>query len=605
MIKESPFDYKYLKAKKSKYKGFIATSHYITMRDGVKIAAEVLLPKKLPSIRKLPTILIQTRYWRAVELKKPFSWLVKFATNPLYCKNMVKYGFAVVETDVRGTGASEGIRPYPFSEEEIKDGYEVADWIIAQSWSDGTIATWGNSYTGITSELSATLNHPAIKCHIFKHNPFDLYKDAMFPGGCFNEAFIKYWSILGQGLDQTKGIALKAFEPIDPLMGKLAPKIAIGVKAVGEDRSDLERIAEIHKENKYPFDYGERVTFRDDPADDDGRTIDELSAFTKQTLIEKNNIPLYTWGSWWDSATADFVISRFASYKNPIKAVIGDWDHENFHKANPYFSHKTKISPDKEGMIKDWISFAENCIKGSVPEKALYYYTMGEETWKKTTDWPPSGQIMEKWFFNEKNTLNKSEPIAEQGYDEYHVQYDVTTGIRNRWYTLLGTHIFYPDREKQDKKSLIYTSDPIDEEIEITGHPIITLNLSSDHDDGMIHVQLEYIDEEDKIKWITDGQFRLVHRKISEERPPYKIFVPYHSFMRKDKMSLIPGTVSEIRFGLYPVSILVKKGFKLRVVISGGDKDTFARYPEEGHPILKVERNKTRSSFIELPIIRK
>ena len=41
------------------------------------------------------------------------------------------------------------------------------------------------------------------------------------------------------------------------------------------------------------------------------------------------------------------------------------------------------------------------------------------------------------------------------------------------------------------------------------------------------------------------------------------------------------------------------------IAIGGADKDTFARYPEEGTPTITIERNKKNSSLIELPIIKK
>src|SRR5262249_41962994 len=40
------------------------SSLYLTMRDGVRIAIEVLLPAKLKPGERIPTILRQTRYWR-------------------------------------------------------------------------------------------------------------------------------------------------------------------------------------------------------------------------------------------------------------------------------------------------------------------------------------------------------------------------------------------------------------------------------------------------------------------------------------------------------------------------------------------------------------
>nr|MCU0480702.1 peptidase S15 [Anaerolineae bacterium] len=54
-----------------KYKGVITTSHYLTMRDGVAIAIDVLLPKNLPDGAKLPTIMMMARYWRSMELRMP------------------------------------------------------------------------------------------------------------------------------------------------------------------------------------------------------------------------------------------------------------------------------------------------------------------------------------------------------------------------------------------------------------------------------------------------------------------------------------------------------------------------------------------------------
>ena len=601
-------DYPFISDKKSLYKEHIIESVYIPMRDGVKIAAEVLLPKGLPEGKKIPTILVQTRYWRSASLKKPFKWLIKFSTNPMLLKNIPKYGFALIETDVRGTGASYGTRPYPFSEEEIKDGAEVVDWIIKQSWSDGNVVTWGNSYTGITSELTATLNHPALKCHLVKHPPaWDAYPQVMFPGGCFNEYFIKYWSSLGQGLDQTDGKALLAFKPVEPLIAKLGPKAAHGVKSVTGEREILNEIAEIHKQNKYPYDYGEKIVFRDDLANDDGTTIDDISIFTKKEKIEKNNVPLYTFGSWQDSSTASLVISRFLLYKNPIKAVIGDWDHNGIKKANPYFSHKVKVIPGKEDQIKDWINYYEECISGNVPEKALYYFTMGEEKWKKTTTWPPKGQTKEKWYLAENNSLSQEKSHAESGSDEYEVDYETTTGIRNRWYTLLSLRVIYENRKEEEARCIIYTSAPLQEDIEITGHPVVKLLMSSTHEDGMVHAHFEFIDEKGVIHWITDGQLRFIHRKISDEEPPYKIFTPYHSFLKKDNLPLVPGEVAEISFGMQPTSLIVKKGYRLRVVIAGADKETFARYPKDESitPTFTIERNKVHASYIELPIIKK
>jgi uncharacterized protein len=50
--------------------------------------------------------------------------------------------------------------------------------------------------------------------------------------------------------------------------------------------------------------------------------------------------------------------------------------------------------------------------------------------------------------------------------------------------------------------------------------------------------------------------------------------------------------IAELKFGLQPASILIKKGHRLRIAIAGADKDTFARVPAEGSPTITVLRNK-------------
>jgi predicted acyl esterase len=57
-----------------KYKEFEQRSVYLTMRDGVKIAIDVVLPKPLAAGEKLPAIMNMTRYWRSRQGDKPGTW---------------------------------------------------------------------------------------------------------------------------------------------------------------------------------------------------------------------------------------------------------------------------------------------------------------------------------------------------------------------------------------------------------------------------------------------------------------------------------------------------------------------------------------------------
>ena len=45
----------------------------------------------------------------------------------------------------QGVDDLEGLGPFV---DELRDGADIVDWIVAQPWSDGRVGAWGNSYTG-------------------------------------------------------------------------------------------------------------------------------------------------------------------------------------------------------------------------------------------------------------------------------------------------------------------------------------------------------------------------------------------------------------------------------------------------------------------------
>ena len=581
--------------------GYSVDSTYITVRDGVKIAATICLPKGLSSDAKIPTVLTQTRYWRAMELRIPFRWIldnmVSNAPNP---EIVTSRGYALIYTDVRGTGASDGTRMVPFSEEEIMDGSDIVDWIISQPWSDGNIVSKGISYTGSTAELFARNNHYAIKAVIPGHGFWDPYVDVAFPGGCFDYAFMQLWSFLGKNLDLNNP---KVFRQIMPYVWLFAK----GVKPVKSDKDLklLQNAINQHKSNLYVFEHTLNRDFRNDKLPD-GTAFDDISIFARKEKIEKSNIPILAWCSWLDSGYGDAIIKRFMNLSNPQIAIMGDWSHGAGYPANQFFPERTFVTPTPKDKVNAWINFFDKCVYGDgIQGKLIYYYTIAEEKWKKSEVWPPKGHFYQKWYFSENNSLIREEPKEISGSDDYKVNFRATTGRNNRWWALLGLPITYYNRNKIDEKLLCYTSQPFEFDTEITGQIIACLYLSSTHEDGAIFVYFEDVDESGNVTYITDGEFRPLHRKVLTDDPPYKMLIPYHSYNKEDSVPLIPREITEVTFGLHATSVLIKKGHKIRIAIAGADKDTFIRYPKEGRPTITISRNKEFPSYIKLPIIKK
>jgi putative CocE/NonD family hydrolase len=254
------------------------------------------------------------------------------------------------------------------------------------------------------------------------------------------------------------------------------------------------------------------------------------------------------------------------------------------------------------------VNFLDEYLKeggSGATEHVLYYYTLGAEEWRSTTVWPVDGMTRERWYFGSGNTLTTAAPVAQDGSDTYAVDFTATTGYQTRWHTALDSSVVYSDRRNEDQKLLTYTSAPLTADMEITGYPIVTLHVTSTHDDGAFYVYLEDVEPSGYVRYVTEGELRALHRKVSGDQPPYEMLIPYHSFKRADGEPMVPGVVTEITFGLHPTSVLIRAGHRVRVAIAGHDAGLFQRYPASGDPVTTVERNAAYPSGIELPVVRR
>lgn len=91
------------------------------MRDGTKIATDIYYPVDSASGSKFPTILLQTRYYRAFDVRWPASIFAERFTATI--KNFTNNGYVVVSVDTRGSGASFGSIDAPWSPAEVYDGF--------------------------------------------------------------------------------------------------------------------------------------------------------------------------------------------------------------------------------------------------------------------------------------------------------------------------------------------------------------------------------------------------------------------------------------------------------------------------------------------------
>ncbi|WP_447779901.1 CocE/NonD family hydrolase [Variovorax boronicumulans] len=563
-------------------------SVYVPMRDGVRLALDVVRPTGEGANTKRDTILVMTRYWRG---DKGTSY------NPL-ADRFVSQGYVVVIGDVRGSGASFGEWRHHTSRAETEDFSLVLDWIAAQPWSTGRVVGWGESYTASTADWMAERNHPALKGILPRFPDYDLYEDCYFPGGiCFS------WLAQGSCKRQTelnRNVRFIAKE------GELVP--LPGVRPVGSDgEADLAAALRDHKPAPSCWEGFQQVTFKDDrPAAWGGVSMLDWSVQEGGAAdrVSRSGTPIQNWAGWFDAGTANGAIRRFLRLSNPMNVIIGPWSHGGNSAYDPLCAPGETILPSLATQHANDIRFADLCFNGHAAReqgKLLHYYTLGEGKWKSSRSWPPPATRL-RWYMASGSRLSSSP--EDRGFDTLQVDPAAGDVDANRWATQFDRRkVDYGDRRRFDAARLAYTGEPLTHDIEITGHPFIQLNVTSTREDGAFFVYLEGVKPDGESYYLTEGQLRAVHRKVWTESP-FSALGPQHSYLKRDAEPLIPGEPAIVTFTLHPISARLPAGHRLRVVLSGSDAPTFAKLPADGGPpLLKFHRG-TAGCYIDLPIVQ-
>ncbi len=585
--------------RKPTYLGVASTSRYLTMRDGTRLAADIFLPKGLKDGTRIPAIVIQTRYVRSMQYIFPLSIFLRGRFHRTI-RYFVRRGYAWVYVDARGSGASFGTRPYPYSPDELADAEEVVDWIGTQPWSNGMVGAWGNSYTGGSALFLAASRHPAVRAVMPRFAMFDMYSEAVFPGGIHLTWLTDTWSRLTEALDKNA---------IHEFMGNKTKVAVRGCKPVKGDkrREELDAAVLEHGGNRHIDKLVEGITFRDDESRDlPGMTIDQISPHSRLDDLNSSPAVTYLFTGWFDASFILSEIHLFLNLDDPrTKLTIGPWDHGMYNNISPFTGlRKVKFNSNAESVrfFDRWLIGLDNGIDD---EARVHYYTLGEERWKSADTWPPPGVEEVSFYLDKDGGLAHLRKSA--GADEYHVDYTVGTGTRSRWVSLVNPEhkeIRYKNRKKADEKLLCYTSAPLEAEMEVTGHPLVTLYASSTAEDGNFFVYLEDVGPRGRVEYVTEGMLRALHRKLSDEPPPFRTPVPYRTFLRADASPLVPDEVAELVFALYPTSYLFKKGHSIRVAVAGADKDHFENNPD-APPTVRFHRSARFPSHIDLPVMSK
>jgi putative CocE/NonD family hydrolase len=566
------------------------------MRDGVPIAVDLYLPKGVTGGVRVPAILRQTRYWRAPRFRVVWR---PFADRPQdLAQRFLARGYAWLDVDVRGSGASGGVQRSLWSDDEVEDGGEIVDWIVRQPWSNGSVGALGDSYDGTAAELLLASGRPAVRAVAPRFSLFDGYTDIAMPGGARLVWFAETWGHFNDAID--RGHLWRAFpwwvpifisgpRPVDGPEGAAAVRAA---QLTHEANFDVARAAS-------------EIEFRDDVAPEIGMTASQWSpCCARRAAIEKSGAAIYGVSGWWDGAYAHAAVKRFRTLRNPgARLLLGPWNHGGDQRPDPLAATRATEFDHAAELLRFFDFHLKGAANGWDAEPRVHYFTTGQGVWKEADTWPPPA-TPRSYFLAASGALSRRPPAERDAADEYVVDPESGTGTSSRWHALaVPTWTEYGDRADADRHNLVYQSPPLEREVEVTGHPIVHLALRANATDAAVFAYLEDVDPAGRVGYVTEGQFRALHRQVQPgERAPYALAVPFHSFARADAAPLVPGENAEIVFDLLPISHLFKRGHRIRFALAGADRDQFGPPPGAASR-WTVGRSALAPSRIELPVV--
>ncbi|THD69709.1 CocE/NonD family hydrolase [Robertkochia marina] len=545
------------------------------MRDGVRLATDIYRPK---TDEKVPIIFSRTPY-------NFNSWGDGEERTRTYQRALeaVKQGYAYVVQNERGRYFSEG--EWDILGVPLTDGYDAFSWMKDQPWSNGKIGTYGCSSTAEWQMAVAALDHPS--------------HAAMVPQG-FGAGVGRVGDINEQGNWYRGGAEQMLF--FAWLYGvehdKFKPRIPEG--ATQEDLIRISRYYDLAPENP-PVDMKEALSHL--PIQDILKNIKGKREIYDKMIRRKPNDPAWYEGglyhddmeigvpSFWFASWYDVSITPNLYLFNHVRNNTKDKEiRDNQYLVIAPTLHCAYTRATENTMVGDlsvgdarlnyeeqiykwfdmWLKGEDNDFKETTPR--VQYYTMGLNKWQSSATWPPENTKKVTYYLNSGGNANSrfgdgalsmSEP-KEDKPDSF--TYDPMNPVPSNGGNVCctGNAVKGGSFDQQDMEArndiLVYTTDILTEDTEVSGFIETTLYVSSDVKDTDFTVKL--------IDVHPDGSAYNLDETIQRVR--YREGYDKEVFMEK-------GQVYKVDLTPMATSNLFKKGHRIRIEVSSSNFPRFAR----------------------------
>ncbi len=523
----------------------------VPMRDGTELSVRITKPDVQG---KFPAVMIYYPYRMYGPTENDDN-----SPENLAVPYLAERGYAIVQFDVRGTGNSAGWSKDVYSEAERQDGYDMVEWIAAQSWSNSNVGMMGISYGGVVQWQVAAQAPPHLKAVVVRSANSDVYADWITSGGSY------------------RPYMADAYGPVMTARNFLPPYIDM----VGDKWSDIwqERL-----ENSQPWQIGYMTHLQDGPYWKDRSLSKDFSRVKAAALI------IGGWADVYPTASA----RNFANIKSPKHLLIGPWRHIWPEQEATVPGPRIDSRPLVLEWFDHWLKGIDNGVMKKPPvtifvqkhSPALAHMNIEEPgQWRMEENWPIARAQKTPLYLQSNGKLSwKKSTNTEKTGDK--LVYDPSAGLTSGYHwgsNLLpwGTPI---DQRGDYSKSLVYTTDPLEEDMEVTGNPQAVLYASSTADVAYFRVKLIDVAPDGSAKLVRYGGLNATHRNSSVTPE-----------------ALVPDKIYELKVDIKAMAYVFEKGHRIQVAIANAD--ILNAWPTAKNATNTVYNGQKTPSHIILPLI--
>jgi len=457
---------------------------WIPMSDGTKLAARIWLPEDAEA-DPVPAILEYLPY-----RKRDGTVERDHLTHPYFAG----HGYVGVRVDMRGTGDSEGICLGEYLKQEQDDALEIIAWLAVQPWCSGKVGMIGISWGGFNGLQVAARQPEALGAVISLCSTDDRYADDIhFMGGAMLTDKLA-WGGTAFSIANT---------PPDPAI-------------VGDRWRDmwLERL-----ENNGLWFLDWVCHQRRDGFYAHGSICEDYSAI---------EVPVYAVGGYADGYTNP-IFRMMQNLPGPRKALVGPWAHKYTHFASP---------EPRIGFLQECLRWWDQHLKGidtGIMEEPMIRAWMQEAAPPAPETIPRPGRWISKPAWPAPDAQSKQLHLSPEGLSDKAragAEAVVVASPQNAGWTAQAWCIYGVtpdgalDQRGEDGLMSGFETEPLTEDLEILGFPMLRTRVASDVAHANLVAVLSMVAPDGAQRLISFGVLNLTHRNSHAEPEQLPIGAP-------------------------------------------------------------------------------